>query len=252
MAKELRVPVTGMSCAACVGHVERAAKTLPSVESAEASLLTYTLTLRFTEDLPEREIEALRRRLEKALKSGGYGIAETDEGKRAAREEQEKKREKTRLILSVAFTLLLMYVSMGHMVGLPLPPFLDAEVTLGNGVWFAVLQMVLTLPVAVLNRKFFTVGFGSLFRGKPNMDSLIAVGSLAVPIPPMLLISVTTRSPITSFSNVSSRKTAYPRLPQISILRLNPGYEQVEASITPKAPRSNSSIATTVSSTSMP
>ncbi|MBO5269422.1 MAG: heavy metal translocating P-type ATPase, partial [Clostridia bacterium] len=179
MGKELRFPVTGMSCAACVAHVEKAAKTLPEVEAAEASLLTYTLTVHLSEELTGKELETFQKRLEKALKNGGYGIAQTDDDERKRREESEKQREKTRLILSVAITLGLMYISMGHMVGLPLPRFLDASMAIGNALWFAVAQMVLTIPVMILNRKFFIVGFRSLFRGTPNMDSLIAVGSFA-------------------------------------------------------------------------
>ena len=177
--KEIRVPIEGMSCAACVLHVEKAAKTLPETESAEASLLTHTLKLQLTEDLSEKELESFRKRLAVSLKKGGYGIAETDETKRILLEQKEKKQEKRRLILSVLITLCLMYVSMGGMLGLPVLPFLNAEIELRNAIWFALTQMALTVPVMLLNRKFFTVGFRALCSGRPNMDSLIAIGSLA-------------------------------------------------------------------------
>lgn len=174
-----RFPVTGMSCAACVAHVEKAACSLPEVEKAEASLLTYTLTVKYKRELDEKEADSFRKRLEKALKNGGYALAETDEDARLRREKKEKRNGKIRLLLSVIITLLLMYVSMGSMMGLPKIPFLDADREIGNAIWFAAVQMLLTIPVMVLNRKFFIVGFRSLFRGRPNMDSLIAVGSLA-------------------------------------------------------------------------
>ena len=179
MRKEDRFPVTGMSCAACIAHVEKAAKSLPEVENAEASLLTYTLTVHYEKEMSDKESDAFRKKLEKALKSGGYGIAETDDGEREEKEEREKKRERVRLVLSILITLCLMYVSMGHMVNLPLPAFVDAHHHVGSALRFALLQMILTVPVMILNRKFFIVGFRALFHGKPNMDSLIAVGSFA-------------------------------------------------------------------------
>lgn len=179
MRENDRFPVTGMSCAACIAHVEKAALSLPEVESAEASLLTYTLTVKYKRSLDEKEAEAFRKKLEKALKNGGYALAETDDAMRKQREEKEKKRGIVRLSLSILITLALMYVSMGSMLGLPKIPFLDAERAIGNAFYFALVQMVLTVPVLILNRKFFIVGFRSLFRGSPNMDSLIAVGSFA-------------------------------------------------------------------------
>ena len=178
----MRYPVTGMSCAACIAHVEKAAKALPNVEGAEANLLNYTLTVRFACEMSEKDAEAFRKKLEKALKSGGYGLAALDESELLKREEKEKKRDRRRLTASVVITLCLMYVSMGHMIGLPMLPFADLSALHSDpfhALRFALLQMILTVPVMILNRKFFTGGFRALFRLVPNMDSLIAVGSFA-------------------------------------------------------------------------
>lgn len=182
MIKEARYPVTGMSCAACIAHVEKAARTLPDVEGAEANLLNYTLTVRFAREMSEKDAEAFQKKLEKALKSGGYGLAASDESELLKREETEKKRDRRRLTASVVITLCLMYVSMGHMIGLPMLPFADLAQLHSDpfhALRFALLQMLLTVPVMILNRKFFTGGFRALLRLVPNMDSLIAVGSFA-------------------------------------------------------------------------
>ena len=182
MVKEARYPVTGMSCAACIAHVEKAAKAISDVEGAEANLLNYTLTVRFCREMSEKDLEIFRKKLEKALKGGGYGLAAADESEIEQREKRDKKRERRRLIASVVITLGLMYVSMGHMVGLPMLPFADLSalhVDPFHALRFALLQMLLTVPVMIINRKFFTGGFRALFRLVPNMDSLIAVGSFA-------------------------------------------------------------------------
>ena len=178
MKGEDRFPIKGMTCAACVLHVERAATALSEVEGAEANLLTSTLTLTYKRALSDRERALFKKKLSKNLKNGGYEIVE-DEGAEREKEKREKKRETMRLALSILFTLLLMYVSIGLMLGLPKIPALDAERDIRNALSFALVQMLLTIPVMLLCRKFFTVGLRALFHARPNMDSLIAVGSLS-------------------------------------------------------------------------
>lgn len=178
MKKVDRFPVKGMTCAACVLHVEKAAKDLPEVEEAEANLLTSTLSVTYKNTLSERESDLFRKKLSKSLRNSGYALAENEEKERE-KERKEKKREALRLSLSVLFTLLLMYVSMGSMLGLPKIPFLDVKIRLWNALSFSLTQMILTIPVMILNRKFFIVGLRALFHARPNMDSLIAVGSLS-------------------------------------------------------------------------
>ena len=173
-----RFSVKGMTCGACVLHVERAAKDLPEVERAEANLFTSTLSITYKKEISERERDLFQKKLSKSLKKGGYAIAENEE-KECENERKEKKREAVRLSLSILFTLLLMYVSMGSMLGLPGIPFLDAKIKVWNALSFSLVQMILTLPVMILNRKFFVVGLRALFHARPNMDSLIAVGSIS-------------------------------------------------------------------------
>ncbi|MBQ7383179.1 MAG: copper-translocating P-type ATPase [Clostridia bacterium] len=169
--KKLKYGVKGMSCAACVAHVERAAKKVCGEENVTVSLLTNSITV--TVDDGENE-EKLFSNLKKTLKSAGYGLEKVSSESRKNSSEAEYKRGVKRLIYSLVITALLMYVSMGHMISLPLPSFIS-----DNAAVFASLQMVLTLPVIIINFKFFRNGFSALFKLSPNMDSLIAIGSSA-------------------------------------------------------------------------
>ena len=156
-----------MMCAACVSHVERATKNLDGVTECNVSLLTSSMTVSFDENkVGEKDIIS-------AVKKAGYKAAIAGDTVSTATEKQGNLL-KRRLILSVIFTLMLMYVSMGHMLGAPLPSFLSPH---NNAVLFILLQLLLTLPVMILNRKYFLGGFYSLFHGTPNMESLIAIGS---------------------------------------------------------------------------
>ena len=173
--------VTGMSCAACQARVEKAVAQVPGVSSVAVSLLTNSMGVEGTA-APEAIITAV----EKA----GYGARpksapvigsssdpltdpkaiSPDEG---ALEDRETPALRKRLIYSAAFLLVLMYITMGHhMLHLPLPSFLHQ-----NYITLAIIQMLLALVVMCINKKFFTSGFGSLLRGAPNMDTLVAMGS---------------------------------------------------------------------------
>lgn len=176
--KKYRYPVKGMSCAACVAHVEKAAhKAIDGTcENITVSLLTNSITFESADDADGRKIE---KDLAASLKASGYElVTETEEEKAGAKkgkpELTEKQKNVRRLISSAILTCILMTLTMGHMVGIPLPPFLDGT---ENAVWFALAQMILTFPVLIINFHYFRNGFASLFGGYPNMDSLIAVGS---------------------------------------------------------------------------
>ncbi|NCB30319.1 MAG: heavy metal translocating P-type ATPase [Clostridia bacterium] len=168
--------ITGMTCSACAAHVERAVKKL-GAENVAVSLVTNAMALE--SDLPDQAII-------NAVEKAGYGCkpaAESVRSKAKANPNQqpaanayakEAAAAKKRLWLSVAFLLLLMYVSMEHMFGWPLPVFLTGH---GNAVSFALTQLLLTLPIVYLNRSYFSGGFPALFQGAPNMDSLVAIGS---------------------------------------------------------------------------
>lgn len=168
--KKLRFGIKGMSCAACVAHVEHAASGVCGKENVQVSLLTNTLVATVEDDVNE---EALERDLKKALSAAGYGlIPQADQKKDSARE--DFKAGLRRLVASGILTLLLMYLAMGHMLGLPVPsPLTD------HGVVFALCQLALCLPVLIINFHFFRNGFFALLHGAPNMDSLIAIGSSA-------------------------------------------------------------------------
>ncbi len=173
--------VTGMSCAACQARVEKAVSKVEGVTGCSVSLLTNSMGVEGTA-APEDII--------RAVTDAGYGAslknAAPDRGgsagisaKLAAEEEALKDHEtpklRRRLILSLGFLFILMYFSMGHMMfGLPLPAFFE-----GNHVAMGLIQMVLAAIVMIINQKFFTSGFRSLFHGAPNMDTLIALGSMA-------------------------------------------------------------------------
>lgn len=166
--------VTGMSCAACQARVEKAVASVPGVESCAVSLLTNSMGVE-----GDADEEAVIRAVTKA----GYGAAVKGAPEKAAslgeEEESLKDREtpvlRRRLLVSLGFLVVLMYVSMGHtMWGWPLPPFF-AE----NHVALGLLQLLLSAAVMIVNQKFFRSGFQSLFHGAPNMDTLVAMGSAA-------------------------------------------------------------------------
>lgn len=165
--------VTGMSCAACSTRVEKAVSKVPGVTSCSVSLLTNSMGVEGTASA--KDIIA-------AVEGAGYGASEkgrTEKKGSAPREDALQDREtpalKQRLIWSVGFLVVLMYFSMGHMMwGWPLPSFYD-----DNHVAMGLTQLLLTVVIMVINRKFFVSGFKSLWHRSPNMDTLVALGSAA-------------------------------------------------------------------------
>lgn len=173
--------VEGMSCAACSAAVERAVSRIDGVESAQVNLLAKLLTAEYDENKVTEEAICTA-----VSKAGFTAAVHSDEpAQKQAEEKVPTKQEekftpvKTRLAVSVPLLIILMYITMGHMVGLPLPSFLHG---VNNGVQFAFLQFLLTLPVIYVNRKFFFNGFAALWHKAPNMDTLVAVGASAAMI----------------------------------------------------------------------
>lgn len=168
--------ITGMSCAACQAHVEKAVGKVPGVESVSVSLLTNSMGV---------EGSASSEAIVKAVEDAGYGAVvqgvEESQSSTNSLEAQEKALEdkespvlKRRLVTSVVFLLVLMYFSMGHtMFHLPLPKFLD-----GNHIGITVIQMVLAAIVMFINKKFFVSGWKSVRSGAPSMDTLVAMGTM--------------------------------------------------------------------------
>lgn len=163
--------VTGMTCAACSAHVEKAVSRLSGVQSAPVNLMLGSMTVTYDETtVTESDIIA-------AVKAAGYGASpasQTDQGQLRRDQDAALRRRKKHLIWSVVFLVPLFYLSMGHMMGLPLPQVLHTHPLL-----LACLQLALVIPILILNRNYFTVGFSRLVKLSPNMDSLVAVGAAA-------------------------------------------------------------------------
>ena len=162
--------ITGMSCAACSSRVEKAVGSLEGVQECTVNLLTNSMIV---------EGRATREEITAAVKKAGYGVVEKPEDKKKTTGEdttdKEVKKLRTRLVVSLVFLLVLMYFSMGHMMwNWPVPGFME-----GNHVMMGLLQMLLTIVIMVINQKFFINGYQSLFRGAPNMDTLVALGASA-------------------------------------------------------------------------
>ena len=170
--------VTGMSCSACSAHVEKAVSRVPGVDQVQVNLLQNSMVVEYEDEATDAAA------IIHAVEDAGYGAsvkdahepakkAENDLQKRTA---EEAKKMKHRLGWSIVFLIVLMYISMGHMLGWPLPGILLGH---ENMMIFALTQLFLTLPIMYLNRKYYENGFKSLFHGAPNMDTLVAMGSTA-------------------------------------------------------------------------
>ena len=169
---KIKFQVTGMTCAACSARVEKVTKATEGVTSAEVNLLAGTMVAEVTE-------EKVAEKIIRAVTDAGYGASV--QGAKAPKKEDNKqgdalKEMRKRIVLSAVFLLILMYFTMGHMVGLPLPMWYHGT---RNAVVAALVQLFLTLPVVYLNRAYYSRGLKALWHRAPNMDSLIAVGSLA-------------------------------------------------------------------------
>lgn len=166
--------VTGMTCSACSAHVEKSVGKLEGVQSVNVNLLQHSMTVTFEPDVVDSGA------IIQAVKHGGYGASLADAKEVAPNPQNtvadEMKEMKFRLISSFCFLIPLFYISMGHMIGAPLPAILLGE---ENILIFALVQLFLTLPILFVNKKYFTVGFQALWNRSPNMDSLIALGSAA-------------------------------------------------------------------------
>ena len=158
-----RFIIKGMSCAACVSHVEKAVKKLDGVYDVNVSLLNNTLTLN-TDVVTDDQIM-------NAVKKAGFKICIDD-----LNYNKETKAKKIKLVISIIFLILLLYVAMGSMIGLPLPSFL---VGVNNSLYFVLTQIIILIPILILNFNYFISGYDKLFKGQPNMDTLVAVGSTA-------------------------------------------------------------------------
>ena len=170
---KLKFNVTGMTCAACSARVEKVTGNVPGVEKAEVNLLAGTMQV-------EAENADVTAAIIRAVQDAGYNAFVPGEKKEKREEkapaEDALKEMKKRIIGSAISLVILMYFTMGHMVGLPLPNWYHG---IENALVAALLQFFLTLPAVYLNRVYYSRGLKALWHRSPNMDSLIAVGSLA-------------------------------------------------------------------------
>ena len=167
--------VTGMTCSACSSHVEKAVRKLDGVEDVNVNLLTNSMQVEYDNNKIKDTT------IIDAVKQAGYGAElpkEATKIKKSAKEDkkEEIKQMKHRVLISFLFLIPLMYIAMGHMIGLPIPNILHGT---ENALNFAFTQFLLTIPIVYVNRKYYQIGFKTLIKRAPNMDSLIAIGSSA-------------------------------------------------------------------------
>lgn len=162
--------VTGMTCSACSAAVEKAVKKVEGVESVSVNLLSGYMSAEYDQGITGAA------QIMEAVERAGYAASVQGGEKTASPVSTGEDEMKTRLIASVCFLIPLMYLSMQHMLGYPIPAFFTGA---ENAITMALTQFLLTLPIIYLNRRYFTVGFKALFHRAPNMDSLIAIGALA-------------------------------------------------------------------------
>ena len=177
--REEKYDISGMHCAACSASVERVTRKLPGVERSDVNLTTGIMTICYDEALVgEEQIVA-------KVQKAGFGAAlhaekpEPDTQETTNTTDTELQRKKIELLVAGMISAVLLYVSMGQMLpfGLPTLPLPDLFSMHTHPVNFAILQLLLTVPVLYCGRNFFISGFKALFRGAPNMDSLVAIGS---------------------------------------------------------------------------
>lgn len=168
--KSYTFKVEGMTCSACANRVERVTKKLDGVQSAAVNFATEKLTVNIDED------EISYGKIKAAVDKAGYKLIKEEEKQDEEKKLEESKSLLIRFIVSICFAVPLLIITMGHMLGMPLPKIIDS---MENPLNFALIQVILTLPVMIMGYKFYKVGIKNLFQLSPNMDSLIAVSTLA-------------------------------------------------------------------------
>ena len=159
--------IIGMTCSSCQSHIQKAIENLDGILSCNVNLLTNTMNVEFDES------KLSIQKIISTVDSIGYK-AQIKEEKKVLSKKKDK--ELFKLIISFSLLIILMYVSMGHMVNLPLPSFLLGH---ENSVYFALVQLFLTIPILIIYRRYFISGIKKIIKRNPNMDSLIAIGSSA-------------------------------------------------------------------------
>ncbi len=172
--KEVIIPIQGMTCSSCVMHIEKAVGAIDGVKSVKVNIATEKADISYN---PEKtRISDIKQ----AITNAGYTPLDIESGSSIDEEKERREKEiKTlwkKFTVSLVFTLPLLFLAMGHMVGIEMPELIDP---MHNPLNFALAQIILVAPVAIAGRKFYTVGFKALAKRSPNMDSLIAMGTSA-------------------------------------------------------------------------
>jgi Cu+-exporting ATPase len=172
--REVTIPIGGMTCASCAAAVEKEIKKLKGIEEVNVNIATEKANVKYN------PYETRISEIKSAIKKAGYEALEIQAGDQVDAEKEKRQKEiKTlwkKFIVSAIFTVPLLYIAMGHLIGLTLPEFIEPSKNPFN---FALTQLILTIPVVIAGNKFYTVGFKTLIRRSPNMDSLIAIGTAA-------------------------------------------------------------------------
>ena len=170
--REIMLPISGMTCASCAKAVQRAVAKLDGIHEVNVNFATENAKVVY--DSSQTRISEIKAAVAKA----GYRALEIETRDEADQDSQRREKQiKTlwrKFIVALAFTIPLLYIAMGPMIGLPLPSVISPEL---NPLNFGLLQLLLVIPIVAAGYRFYTVGFSRLFKGQPNMDSLIAIGT---------------------------------------------------------------------------
>ncbi len=169
--KEYKFIVDGMTCAACSSRAERVLLKLDGVKAANVNLTTAKAVVVYDEDKTDKE------KIRVAIQKAGFSPLEIEKNDAEKEKEKTKKKSKEaeiKFFSALAFAIPLFYISMGSMLGMPIPSFMDME---KNPFFFALVQLLLVIPIMISGRKFYTVGVKTALHGSPNMDTLVAIGS---------------------------------------------------------------------------
>lgn len=179
--KKIDFKIGGMTCASCAKAIERAVNKLDGIESINVNVATEKATINY--DTSKLKLTQIRNTIEKA----GYKVLEKSESKDSNVDEDKLRKEKemktlfTKFLIAVGFSIPLFYIAMGPMVPSPIGPWPVPEIInpMTNSLNYALIQLVLVIPVMIAGNKFYTNGFKALINKSPNMDSLVAIGTLA-------------------------------------------------------------------------
>lgn len=172
--KEVIIPIEGMTCSACAVAIERATKKLPGVETANVNYASEKLRIQYHSG------EVRLSEIKQAIIKSGYHPLEVDNSNQVDREPSRKEKEIqvmwSKFIIALVFSIPLFYIAMGGMLGWPLPSILSP---MDYPLIYALVELILVIPVLVAGYRFYTVGFSAIWRRRPNMDSLVAMGTSA-------------------------------------------------------------------------